>query len=273
MSRRSRTTRHRRSFRPPPERPPKEFRIEFGVEFNARYEEEIEIIKVYNSGGYDAALIKDYKSLNWQIAQYRPERQDREVLYWVFHKQVLPQVIAILQKNGYTTHQKTLLKDAEDSSLSTKRSFAEFDATDDELKIIEEIAYPNASRWAERVLREQKNFQILMTKNPNLNIEFNVDNSREIIITLKDMELKFSILLPIRYPEEIPITKLDGKFAETNFKDTPYLTNYRNVVSACLGDIAKKWNKKRTIAHFIKLFIYYLTALHFNEQLPKEIRK
>jgi len=271
MARRSRATRHRRRPRPPPITPPKEFRIEFGVEFNARYDKEIEIIKVYNTGGYDKALITDYKSLNWQTAQYRPERQDGQVLYWVFHKKVLPQVIAILQKNGYTTRQKTLLEEAEDLSLTTKQSFTEFDTTDDDLKVIEEIVYPNTSRWAERVLREQKNFEILMSKNPNLNIEFNVNNSREIVITLKDLELKFSILLPIRYPEEIPVTKLDGKFANTNFK-APQMINYRKVVSACLGVIAKQWNKKRTIAHFIKLFIYYLTALHFNQKLPKEIK-
>jgi len=246
----------------------KEFRIEFGVEFNARYNKEIEIVKVYTQG-YDRTLVESYKSLNWFVAQYRPERQGNKVLYWVFNKKVLPQLLTILERCGYYTDQKDIMAQAEAITIDTKRSFEEFDTTDDDLKVFEEVAYPNTGRWAERVLREQKNFEILMSKNPNLNIEFNVDNTREVLITIKDLDIKFSILLPIRYPEEIPVTKLDGKFKNTNFKNTQPVISYQRVVSACLGVIAKNWNKKRTIAHFIKLFMSYLTALYFNEPTPE----
>jgi hypothetical protein len=247
----------------------KTFHIDFGVEFNARYNKELEIIKVYTNAGYDKPLIEGYKSLNWRVAQYRPERQGKEVLYWVFNKKMLPQVLGILEDNGYSTTQADITEEAKKSNISTKQSFEEFDTTEDELKLIEEIAYPNTNRWAERILREQKNFEMLMHKNPNLNIEFNVDNSREIYITIKDLNLTFSILLPLRYPEEIPVTKLEGDFTHTNFKVTQQVVSYRKVVSACLGIIVKNWNKKRTIAHFIKLFISYLTALYFNYPIPK----
>lgn len=246
----------------------KEFRIEFGVEFNARYKKEIEIIKLYTPK-FDEKIVNGIKALGWYHAQYRPEKQNGKFLYWVIAKKMLPQVLELLKRNEYETNQQDILELSSQIEVSTKDSFIEFDTTEDELKVIEEIVYPNTGRWAERVLREQKNFEILMSKNPNLNIEFNVDNSREILITMKDLDLNFSILLPIRYPEKIPVTRLDGKFKESNFVNHQPVVSYKRVISACLGAITKNWNKKRTIAHFIKLFISYLTALYFNEPTPE----
>ncbi len=243
----------------------KKVKIEFGVEYNEYEEREIKIIKVYTP--YDPPLIHDYKQLNWRRAQYRPERQDGKVLYWVFAERVLKDVLAILDKHDYQVDDKKLKQLQKKAALEAKKTFADYEVDADNLKLINEMARPGTNRWAERVLREQYNFRILMEQNPNLEIEFNLDNSREVFVTMKDLKTTFKVAVPLKYPDEIPVTKLEGIWKDTNFTDKAEIAYYKKVLVACLGELKKRWKPQMTIAHFIKLFINYLAAAQYNEPL------
>ncbi|MHA1265012.1 MAG: hypothetical protein ACTSRS_07215 [Candidatus Helarchaeota archaeon] len=245
---------------------PKLVKIEFGLEYNELEEKEIKIIKVYTP--YDPPLIHDYKKLPWRRALYRPERQDGKVLYWVFAERVLDDVLAILDKHNYYVTDKILKKRMQLASLEAKKTFQDFEVDTSDLKLINEAARPGTSRWAERVLREQYNFQKLMAQNPNLNIQFNYDNSREVSVNLKDLNATFIVAIPLNYPDEIPVTKLEGDWENTNFKDQAKISYFKKAVVACLGDLKKRWNPRMTIAHFIKLFVHYLAAAQYSEPLP-----
>ncbi|NVM56341.1 MAG: hypothetical protein HWN66_21770 [Candidatus Helarchaeota archaeon] len=247
----------------------KQVKIEFGVEFNEYEEKEINIIKVYTL--YDPPLIHDYKKLSWRRAQYRPERQDGKVLYWVFAERVLDDVLAILEKHNYYVKDKKLDKRMKLAALEAKKTFMDYEVDDDNLKLINEAARPGTSRWAERVLREHYNFQKLMEQNPNLEIKFNFDNSREVSVTMKDLNAAFQVAIPLKYPDDIPVTKLEGDWKDTNFADQAQITYYKKIMVACLGDLKKRWTSKMTIAHFIKLFVHYLAAAQYSETISKEV--
>ncbi|NVM28583.1 MAG: hypothetical protein HWN65_07045 [Candidatus Helarchaeota archaeon] len=250
-------------------RVPKKVKIEFGVEFNEYEEREIKIIKVYTP--YDPPLIHDYKQLSWRRAQYRPERQDGKVLYWIFAARVLDDVLAILEKHSYRAPEKKLAERMKAAAVTAKITFKDYEADEDNLKLINETARPGTSRWAERVLREQYNFQILMDQNPNLDIHFSFDNSREVFVTMKDIDATFKIAVPLKYPDEIPVTKLEGSWQETNYTDNAEVAYYKKLLVACLGDLKKRWKPQMTIAHFIKLFAHYLAAAQYSEPLKGEI--
>lgn len=247
----------------------RQVQIEFGVEYNEYEEKEIKIIKVYTP--YDPPLIHDYKKLNWRHAQYRPERQDGKVLYWIFAERVLDDVLAILESHGYYLKDETLRKRMKQAAIAIKKTFADYEIDEDKLKLLSEAARPGTTRWAERVLREQYNLRILMDQNPNLDIQFNYDNSREVLVTMKDLSATFTIAVPLKYPDEIPVTKLEGVWKNTNFTDQAEITYYKKALVACLGDIKKRWTPQMTIAHFIKLFVHYLAAAQYNEYIEKEI--
>ncbi len=246
----------------------KPVQIELGVEYNEYEEKEIKIIKVYTP--YDPPLIHDYKKLSWRRAQYRPERQDGKVLYWIFAERVLDDVLAILEKHGYYLKDKKLKDRMKAAALEAKKTFADYDVDSDNLKFISEAARPATNRWAERVLREQYNFQILMEQNPNLDIKFSYDNSREVQVIMKDINATFTVAVPLKYPDDIPVTKLEGSWKETNFTDQSEIAYYKKVIVACLGDIKKRWTPKMTIAHFIKLFVHYLAAAQYSEHLEEK---
>ena len=246
----------------------KEAKIEFGVEYNEYDGKEINIIKVYTT--YDPPLIFDYKQLEWRKAQYRPERQDGKVLYWIFTEKVLDDVLAILEKHHYHVSDRVLDERMKLAAIEAKKTFADYDVDADSLKLINEMARPGTNRWAERVLREQYNFQILMEQNPNLDIKFNFDNSREVLVSMTDLNATFKVAIPLKYPEEIPVTKLEGDWKETNFKDQSQIAYYKRILVACLGDLKKRWKPQMTIAHFIKLFVHYLAAAQFSEPLITE---
>lgn len=251
-----------------PTREPRQAKIEFGVEYNEYEEQEIKIIKVYTP--YDPPLIHDYKQLEWRRAQYRPERQDGKVLYWVFAERVLDDILAILEKHGYHLPDKELTNRMKTASIAAKKTFTDYEIDDNKLKLINETARPGTNRWAERVLREQYNFQILMAQNPNLEIKFNYDNSREVFITMKDLNATFKVAIPLKYPDVIPVTKLEGIWKDTNYTDQSEVAYYKKLLVACLGDIKKRWKPEMTIAHFIKLFIHYLAAAQYSESLSEE---
>jgi hypothetical protein len=245
----------------------KKAEIEFGVEYNEQEEKEIKIFKVYTP--YDPPLIQDYKQLEWRKAQYRPERQDGKVLYWVFSEAVLDDVLAILEKHHYRIPDKTLAERMKLAAVEAKKTFADYEVDLDNLKLVNEMARPGTARWAERVLREQYNFQKLMEQNTNLDIHFNLDNSREIVVTMKDLNATFKVAIPLKYPEEIPVTKLEGDWKDTNFKDNAQIAYYKKVMVACLGELKKRWKPQMTIAHFIKLFAHYLAAAQYSEELSE----
>ena len=73
----------------------------------------------------------------------------------------------------------------------------------------------------------------------------------------------------MKYPDDIPVTKLEGVWKETNFTDQSQINYYKKVIVACLGDIKKRWTQKMTIAHFIKLFVHYLAAAQYSECLEE----
>jgi hypothetical protein len=246
----------------------KEAKIEFGIEYNEYEEKEIKIIKVYTP--YDPPLIFDYKQLEWRKAQYRPERQDGKVLYWVFAEKVLDDVLAILEKHHYRIQDNILEERMKLAAIEAKKTFSDYEVDDNNLKLVNEMARPGTARWAERVLREQYNFQKLMEQNPNLDIIFNLDNSREVFVTMKDLNATFKIAIPLKYPEEIPVTKLEGDWKETNFKDNSQIAYYKRILVACLGDLKKRWKPQMTIAHFIKLFMHYLAAAQFSEPITDQ---
>lgn len=249
----------------------KDARIEWGVEYNEIEGKEIKIIKVYTP--YDPPLIHDYKQLEWRNAQYRPERQDGKVLYWIFAERVLNEVLTILERHNYTILDKELAQRMKEVAIEAKKTFADYELDSGDLKLINEMARPGTARWAERVLREQFNFQQLMDKNPNLDIKFNFDNSREIVVNIKDINATFIVAVPLNYPEQIPVTKLEGMWQDTNYKDSAQVAYFKTLIVACLGDLKKRWKPQMTVAHFIKLFLYYLTALHYSQETPAEAPK
>lgn len=246
-------------------------KIEFGVEYNEIEEKEIPIIKVYTP--YDPPLIHDYKQLAWRKAQYRPERQDGRVLYWVFAERVLNDILSILDKHLYHIKDKHLAERMKTVSFETKKTFSEYETDTDGFKLINETARPGTNRWAERVLREQYNFQQLMNQNSNLLITFDLDNSREVQVTMKDLNVTFTVAVPLNYPDEIPVTKLEGEWEDTNYKDQTKISYYKKAVVACLGDLKKRWTPRMTIAHFIKLFVQYLAAAQYSEPIREDSEK
>jgi ubiquitin-protein ligase len=135
------------------------------------------------------------------------------------------------------------------------------------LKYLDPSVKPKSKNWAQRILKEQKNFQILHESNPNVHLEFCVDNSRQVLCTiqLQDETFNFRLGIPIKYPAVPPLARLNGSFKNTNFKNT----GYDGITSACLGELKKRWRNNMSISHFCKLFMFYLSASKYNERIEE----
>jgi ubiquitin-protein ligase len=247
----------------------KKCRVEFGEDYDDNLEEVRPTIRVYTKG-YDKLLVEGYKRLNHSETRYRPVWQDNRVLYWAFERGALNDVLDILNRHGYTVTNDINIADQQKVVAASKK-YADYPTSDDGLTLILEKSSPGDPRWAERVLREQKNFRKLMYQNDRIKIAFNIDNAREVFVKmqLEKEELTFLVAIPIDYPTRVPLTKLEGNFLRTNFRTRERINYYKEVTGACLGILKKQWKPEMTIAHFVKLFASYLSASQYAEPLPK----
>jgi ubiquitin-protein ligase len=249
--------------------PKRRCRIEFGEAYSQLQEGVIAVIRVYTV--YDPELVAAFKRLRWRWAQYRFVKPKK---CWEFARVALDKVVGILLDHNFDVD-TAMIEREKVKPVHEPRTvpFARYELDASNLKLVEEAARPGSDRWSERVLREQHNFAVLHKSNPDIHLEFNVDNSREVAcaIRLKDGQvLHFVIALPMKYPKKPPVTKLDGAFKDTNFKNRFELGYYKRIVGACLGILEKKWKPTMTVAHFAKLFSVYLAAAQYSEAIEDE---